>query len=202
MKLIKKSICITVLVVTLLLFTGCTAVIRPTISQSEFISNTTKIPATVELYITKEFKECNYEHFDWWCDATNYSMQLGPLASDWFRYAFESNFETVMTKSGQPKLPLTNSNTDLVITPEFTSFKAGGPVVVKLEAYWVEIGMNVKIQDAQGQVLDTLELKEKGSKGGTIGINPGTHVYPEVCRMAIKSIVEKTLDRAIELSKK
>ena len=92
------------------------------------------------------------------------------------------------------------SDVDFVVTPRFTSFKAGGPVVVKLEKYWVELGIKTTIYDKSGNVLDAPEFKEKGSKGGTLGFNPGTHVYPEVCREAIKPIVKKTVERLFALS--
>lgn len=179
---------------------GCSNVVRATVSPSEFISDGTKEPSVVALQVTDDFRNYSGKHVDWWCDATSYTMQIGPLATDWFQYALENKFQNVIVASGMPKFPYADSNVNFVVTPEFTSFKAGGPVVVKMENYWVELGMTVTIQDGQGKVLDTLELKEKGAQGGTPGFNPGTHVYPEVCRKAVKPLVDKTIERLAEIN--
>jgi hypothetical protein len=200
MKLVKMLFCTTMLIGTMV-FTGCSNVVRPSISQSEFILNGEKVNSTVALHITDEYRNFKGKHVDWWCDATSYTMEIGPLATDWFRYSFESQFERVNVNSGLAKFPYSVSDVDFVVTPEFTSFKAGGPVIIKLEKYWVELGMTATIQDKSGKVLDTLELKEKGSKGGTPGFNPGTDLYPEICREAVRPLVEKTTNRLIELSK-
>ena len=188
------------LAITILLLSGCTVVVRPTVSESEFITSEAKIPATVALCLNDKFRGYNYSHLDWVCDGRNYKMEVGPFASDWFRYAFESRIDNVIVKSDKPEFPLTDSSVDLVVTPKFTSFNAGGPWVVKMEQYWVDIGMNVKIQDGQGKVLETMELQQKGSKAGSIGLQPGSHIYPETCRLAIKSIVGQAIDKIDELS--
>jgi hypothetical protein len=182
--------------------TGCTAVVRPTISRSEFLVDEAKIPASVAFHATNKFKNFSGEHFDWWCDGTKYKMEFGSVTIDWFNYALESKFTNVSLAYGAPKFPYKKSDVDFVLTPEFTSFKAGGPVVVKLEKYWVELGMNVTIQDRNGKILETLQLKEKGSRAGTIGVNPGVHLYPEICRLAIKPLVNKTIEKLVELNDK
>jgi hypothetical protein len=199
MKAMKYVLC-GMLLAAIVVLTGCTNVVRATVSPSEFAPKDLKTPATVALHVTDEYRTFKGKHVDWWCDATSYTMEIGPLASDWFQYAMENQFENVIVGSGQPEFPYANPEVDFVVTPEFTSFKAGGPVVVKLEKYWVELGMSAKIQDARGNVLDTLELKERGEQGGTPGFNPGTHVYPEVCRKAVKPLVDKTVARLVELS--
>lgn len=199
MRLIKKLMCSVVFIVTLIFFSGCTAIVRPTISQSEFLTNEEKVPATVVLHITQEFINYTYKHFDWVSDAKNYAIKVGPLTSDWLRYALESKINTVLIKSGKPQFTESSSNVDLLITPRFTSFKAGGPLPVKFEQYWVDIGMEVTLQDSQGRILETLKLQQKGSKAGSIGLESGTQIYPEVCRMAIKPMVDKTVDKVIEL---
>jgi hypothetical protein len=127
-------------------------------------------------------------------------MELGPFATDWFTYALQSRFADVSVKLGEPKFPYSNDLVDYVITPEFTSFKAGGPVVIKLEEYWVELGMTSTIQDKNGEILETVELLEKGKQPGTIGVNPGVHLYPNICRLAVKPLVDKTIDKVIELN--
>lgn len=197
MKFSKVLVC-TVSVILVIVVTGCSNVVRPVVSQSEFSYNGIKNASKVALHITDEFREYEGEHVDWWCDATSYKMQIGPLASDWFKYALESRFETVKMVAGMPSFPY-SEDVDFVVTPEFTSFKAGGPVVVKLEAYWVELEMTATIQDRTGKKLNVLELKEKGSQGGTPGFNPGTHIYPEVCRLAVKPLVDKTIEKIVEL---
>jgi hypothetical protein len=200
MKLVKMLFCTTMLIGTIV-SNGCSNVVRPALSRSEFAVNGEKVDSAVALHLTDEYRKYKGKHVDWWCDATSYTMEIGPLAADWLRLSLESQFETVKVNSGLPKFPYSSSDVDFVVTPEFTSFKAGGPVVVKMEKYWVELGMKVKIQDKSGDVLDVLELKEKGAKGGTPGFNPGTHVYPEVCREAVRPLVDKTVKRLIELSK-
>ncbi len=192
---------ITVVSLAGIFLTGCTAVIRPTVSRSEFLIDEAKIPASVAFHATDKLKNYSGEHFDWWCDATKYKMELGPVTIDWFNYALESKFSNVFLAYGAPTFPYTR-DVDFVVTPEFTSFKSGGPVVVKLEKYWVELGMNVTIQDRNGQILETLQLKEKGARAGTIGVNPGVHLYPEICRLAIKSLVNKTIDKIVALNDK
>lgn len=183
-----------------LMLAGCSNVVRGTVSKSEFVSSGPKTSSVVAFHATDEFRTYKGKHVDWWCDATSYTMEIGTLATDWFRYALENQFAGVVVASGQPEFPYADSNVDYVITPAFTSFKAGGPVVVKMEHYWVELGMSVVIQDAKGNTLDTLELLEKGSQGGTPGFNPGTHVYPEVCRKAVKPLVDTTIAKLVELS--
>ena len=200
MRLVKMFFCATVLIGTMV-FTGCSNVVRPVVSQSEFIVDGEKNDSKVALHVTDEYRKYRGKHVDWWCDATSYKMEIGQLATDWFRYSLESQFEEVTVNSGVPKFPYSSSDADFVVIPEFTSFKAGGPVVVKVEKYWVELGMKTTIQDKSGNVLDVIELKEKGARGGTPGFNPGTHVYPEVCREAVGTLVDKTVDRLVEISK-
>lgn len=200
MKLVKMLLC-TPMLMGIMVLTGCSNVVRPVVSPSEFIINGEKFDSTVALHITDEYREYKGKHVDWWCDATSYTMQIGPLATDWFRFSLESQFEQVKVNSGLPKFPYSGSDVDFVVTPKFTSFKAGGPVIIKLEKYWVELGMEVTIQDKSGKVLDVLELTEKSSKGGTPGFNPGTDLYPEICREAVRPLVEKTITRLIELRK-
>ena len=129
-------------------------------------------------------------------------MKIGSLTTEWFRYSLESQFEKVIVDSNLPKFPYSKPDVDFVIVPEFTSFKAGGPVVIPFENYWVELGMKTTIYDRSGNVLDVVELEEKGSKGGKPGFNPGTDVYPEVCRRVVRPLVEKSVQRLVELSKK
>lgn len=183
----------------LFLGSGCTVVVRPSFSESEFLSDAPKAPISVAVYVSDELKNYEHGHFDWWCDARNYDMKVGPMTIDCFHYALESRVQTVQMKPGLPSFPLAEP-ADFVITPKFTDFKAGGPVAVKFEPYWVEISMEITIQDSQGQVLDTLTLKEKGSKGGSIGMEPGTHIYPETCRTAVRAMVTQTVDKVLELS--
>jgi hypothetical protein len=179
---------------------GCTAVVRPTISRSEFLSYERKIPASVALHVTDRFKNYSAEHFDWWCDGTNYRMEIGSFATDCFQYALESRFEDVSVCLGMPRFPYPKSNVDYIVTPRFTSFEAGGPIFIKLENYWVKLGMYVTIQDKTGEVLESLNLNEKGTQGGTIGVNPGVHLYPNICRLAIQPMVRKTVDKIVELN--
>ena len=198
-EVVRKSI-IVALGLSCLFCTGCTVVVRPIVSESEFITDDAKIPATVALCLNEEFRGYSYSHLDWVCDGRNYKMEVGPFASDWFRYAFESRIDNVIVKSAKPEFPLSESGVDLVVTPKFTSFEAGGPWIVKMEQYWVEVGMNIKIQDGQGKVLEAMELQQKGVKGGSIGLQPGSHIYPETCRIAVKSIVDQTIEKIDELS--
>jgi hypothetical protein len=181
---------------------GCTAVVRPSVSPSEFMSDKPKILANVALHITEEFKNYSAEHFDWWCDGTKYKMEIGPFATDWFRYALENRFADASIAYGMPEFPYSESGTDFIITPKFTTFKAGGPVLVKIEKYWIELGMDVTIQDSRGQILETLQLQEKGAQAGTLGVNPGVHLYPNICRLAVKPLVEQTIEKIAELHSK
>jgi hypothetical protein len=186
----------------ILFLTGCTADIRPTVSQSEFLGNNAKVHAGIALFITDDFKNYSASHFDWWCDATKYKMEIGPFATDWLRYSLESKFDDVKLLSGNPKFPYSDSSINFVVTPKFTTFKAGGPVLVKLEKYWIELGMDVSIQDREGKILKTLKLKEKGAQAGTIGVNPGVHLFPNICRLAMKPLADKTIAKLVELSNK
>ncbi len=199
---IRTVVKVSLLVVFALLYAGCTNTVRPTVSQSEFLNNAPKVNSTVALHLTDDFRYYEGKHVDWWCDGTTYTMEIGPLASDWFQYSLESRFKEVKVMSGLPRFPYSSPGVDIVVTPKFTSFKAGGPLVVKFENYWVELGMSATIQDRAGKVLDVLELTQKGAKGGTGGINPGVQVYPEVCRNAVGPLVNQTVGRVASISKR
>lgn len=199
MKLVKTFLFVVMLIGTLVL-TGCSNVVYPVVSRSEFINDKDKIASIVVLHTTNAFRGYECKHVDWWFDGTAYDMKIGSLATEWFRYSLESQFEKVEVNSEFPKFPYPKSNVDFVIVPEFTSFKAGGPVVIPFENYWVKLGMKTTIYDKSGNVLDVVELNEKGSKRGVLWFNQGTEVYPEVCRRAVSPLVEKSVQRLIEVS--
>lgn len=201
MNWLKRS-SVLLLLVSLVMFAGCTVQINPAFSQSEFITNQEKVPASVALYFTDEFRAYAPKHDDP-MDLKSWVLNLGPMATDAFRYAFDSRFEKVLIKSGKPQFPLQEPDVDFVVSPKFTFFNSGEPVLVKFENYWVDLGMDVNIQDETGKTLETLQLRNKGVKRGSIGTESGgMGAYPVACREAVRPMVEQTVEKVTELATK
>ena len=202
MKKMTKALVWVSVVASIALLVGCTAQVRPTISPSEYITNAPRLPATVALYFSDEFRNYAPKHDDP-ANFRSWILGLGPLATDAYTYAFEGRFEKVLVKAGEPQFPLPGGSVDYVVTPRFVSLNAGEPVFVKFENYWVELAIDVRIQDADGKNLETLHLKSKGVKRGAIGTeSPGVAAYPVACREAVKPLVDQTVDRVIELMRR
>jgi len=199
----RRKVCVLLIYWIILLISGCETPVRPIVKQWEFETDEAKIPANIALHITDKFRTYCPGYFDWTSDAVRYKMELGPFASDWFRYALESRFSNVSLVFAEPQFPYPEEDVDFIVTPEFASFQAGGPLIVKSGKYWIELRMNIDIRDKDGDNLAYMKLKQKGSQAGTtgtIGTKPGINLYPNICRMALKPIVDKTIEKIIELN--
>lgn len=198
----KKSIVLgLVAAIGCMILTGCTAQVRPTISASEYLTDQVKLNKSVALYISDEFRSYAPTQNDP-MDLKAWRLEIGPMAADAFMFAYQNRFQNVMIKKGQPQFPIADSNVDYVITPKFTSFKAGTPLVLKFENYWVELGMSTTIQDRQGNTLASVDLTQKGSRRGSVGPESAGHAaYPVACVEAVKPMVRETVEKTAELAR-
>lgn len=185
------------------ILTGCTAQIRPTIHAWEYLTEEAKLNKTVALYFSDEFQSYAPKQYTPMADIKIWHLEIGPMATDAFIFAFQSRFQNVLIKKGLPQFPITESNVDFVVTPKFTSFKTGTPLIFKFENYWVELGMSTAIQDGKGNTLATVDLQQKGTKRGSIGPDSAGHAaYPAACVEAVKPMIKQTVERTVELAGK
>lgn len=190
----------TVLLFALLAQSGCTVIIRPTISPSEFLNNGEKLSCTVALYVLDEFREYSSKHADVG-DLKQWHLELGPVATDALRCALESRFKNVTVHVNRPQFPLASPAPSLVVVPAFDKVKAAFPVVFKFENYRVVVTMTIRVYDEVGKELQAVTLTGKGKKAGAIGSgSPGHAALPEACRQAIMEIVDQAAEVTAKLS--
>lgn len=181
---------------------GCTAIIRPTISPSEFFINEKKLLPDVALYVPDGFREYSSKHTDVG-DLKQWQLEVGPPATDALRYALESRFENVTVHASQPHFPLSSPGPSLVVVPAFDSVKAAFPVAFKFEVYRVALTMTIRVYDSAGNELKAVTLTGKGKKTGSIGYDSAGHAaLPEACRRAIKEVVDQAVEAIAELAAK
>ena len=200
MKYLKPLLLLSFLV--LLTQPGCTSVVRPSISSSEFLTNEKKIPTNMALYVTDEFRNYSSSQTDIF-EGRKWKLELGPATTDALRYALESRFENVALNVGRPQFPIELPEGSLVVVPTFDSVKQTGPIFVKFEKYHVTITMTVCVYDPAGLGLKKMTLTGKGDKAGSAGFgSPGHAALPEASRYAIKQLVDQILQNLMELSVK
>jgi len=197
-----KSLCLVLLLFALLSECGCTAVIRPTISASEYITSEKKVPTNVAFYATDEFREYSSKHTDV-MDMKKWQLELGPAASDALRYAIESRFQKATVRAGEPSFPVDLPAGSLVVVPAFESAEQTGPVVFKFEKYHVAVTMKVRVHDPAGNELKNMTITGKGEKAGAIGYDSAGHsALPEAARLAIKEVADQIVRSLLELAAK
>ena len=200
-----KGIMLLSVVGVYLVLTGCAAVVRPQVSESEFMTNEPKKPGRVDLYVTEEFRK----HVETKTDAMDFKkweFELGPLAVDTFKYALASRFEEVKVMLGTPNFPMTGDTVKgllAVVHPEFAGFSCSFPVVFKFESYTSTVCFNVKVFDKTGSVLIDKSYTGVGEKRGSIGFESAGHAAnPIAAQLAVKDAVDKAVADIIkEVSK-
>jgi hypothetical protein len=175
---------------------GCTAAVRPHVSETEFLTNEPKVPGRVDLYVTDEFRK----HVESQTDAMDFKkweFELGPLAVDSFKYALASKFEEVKVMLGTPNFPLvgdTEKSLLAVVEPAFAGFTCSFPVVFKFETYKSTVCFNVKVFDKAGSVLLDNSYTGVGEKRGSVGFeSAGTAANPVTAQLAVKDAVDKAV---------
>ena len=121
--------------------TGCTSIVRPHVSEAEFLTPVTKIAGSAELYVTEDFRTHKETKTDV-LDFKKWQFDLGPLAVDAFKYALGSRLEKIEVKLGTPSFPLTGSNAEnlfIVVEPSFAGFSSHCPFLFKFETYVVKV---------------------------------------------------------------
>ena len=130
-----KRLTVLTSVVAGLMLTGCTSIVRPHVTEAEFLVSAPKTTGRVEVFVTEEFRTHNETKTDV-MDFKKWQFDLGPLAVDTFKYALASRFEKVDVKLGVPAFPLAAGNVgDLVIAiePAFAGFSSHCPYMFKFE---------------------------------------------------------------------
>lgn len=195
MKTIRMAslvLCVSAMIV----LTGCTAIVRPSVSPTEFLTMGVKEPGRAELYVTDEFRTHVETKTDV-MDMKKWQFELGPVAADTFRYALEAKFLKVDVKLGSPTFPLQESaNGDLlvVVEPSFSGFSSKCPFLFKFENYVVKVSFRVKAYDRAGTMLIDQVYQGVGKKRGSIGYESAGHAAnPEAARLAVNDAVDKAV---------
>lgn len=186
------------------LASGCTAVISPHVSESEFLSSAIKKPGKVQLFVTDEFRTHKESQTDV-MDLKSWEYDLGPMAVDTFKYALGSRFNSVEVKLGKPTFPIAeNGQNEIVITvePFFAGFDAHFPWLFKFETYVTEVTFRVKAYNKNGsQILDKT-YQGKGEKRGSIGYESAGHsANPIATQLAVKDAVNQAVEDILKALK-
>jgi hypothetical protein len=185
-----------VAVALMFLSLGCTAVVKPHVSESDFLSSSEKIAANVDLYVSDDFRSHHESQTDV-MDMKKWDFELGPVASDAFKYSLAAAFKSVTLKSVAPKFPLSaNSAGDLriAVRPAFASFDSHFPWVFKFETYSAEVGFTVDVYDADGKKVISKTYQGRGEKRGSIGFESAGHAAnPVAAELAIRDAVQKSV---------
>lgn len=200
----QKTIRSLLSIVLLFSLTSClTQIIRPTINESEFLSTEPKKVGSCVLYVTDTFK--SYTASDTEALAgIEWQFELGPCATDAFRYGLASKFENLQVKLGEPRFPFTDSQLKdpvIIVEPAFDHFKVLHlPMIVKFEPCSVKVALKVKAYDSSGRILLNKLYEAKGWKLGSVGFQaPGVKALPIASELAIKDAVNKALADIITL---
>lgn len=184
---------------------GCTNVVRPHVTEAEFLTAEPKIAGHAELYVSEAFRTHTETKTDP-LDLKKWQFDLGPLAVDTFKYSLGSRFEKVDVKLGAPAFPLSATNAgDLVVavTPEFTSFKSQFPVLFKFETYVVKVSFKVIAYDQTGKILVDKVYHGEGKKRGAIGqASAGIDANPVAAQLAVKDAINKAVTDILAAVKK
>lgn len=176
--------------------TGCTMIVSPNISSSDFLTTEEEVPGTIHLYVSEHFKNYTQDKTDI-SDMKEWHFELGEAATDAFRFAFESRFSDVKVRLGDPAFPIENDAHNeffVVVSPEFVSFKAYDPVVFKFEQFKVETSIRVDAYDTKGEKLFSEVYAGTGVKRGSIGYqSAGMNAYPVATELALEEIVNEVV---------
>lgn len=165
---------------------GCTATVKPTFNQSEFLTAEARQPGHVVLAVSPEFRDYRAKHADP-MDMKEWEFELGPAMVDAFRYALESRVEKVDVRLGDTA-PAAGH---LVVRPRVASFDASEPLVFKFEEYHVKLAIAVDVVDGSGKVVYTNVYESHGRKRGSVGYESGGHAaHPVAAQNAIREIVD------------
>ena len=199
MKYITLSLIVIVAVVGV---TGCTPIVQPRVSSSEFLVEGDKIPGDIELFISEEFRSHTAEKTDI-SEFKTWKFELGTVAADTFRFSLESRFEHVSVRLGAPKFKMdSDENFYAVVQPEFTNFEASDPILFKFEDYKAKVGFLVTVYNAKEQKILSQTYTGQGVKQGSIGYDdPGHSAYPIAVQEAIKDAVSKFVNDLVNLAK-
>jgi hypothetical protein len=180
---------------------GCTAVIKPHVSASEFLVVDEKIPGTVHLYVSDAFRTHEETKQDI-SEFKEWKFNIGPVSVDTFRFALESRFSDVSVKLGEPLFPMESSDDFFaVVKPQFSSFKTSDPVLFRFENYTAEVGFMIDIYNAGGNIILSKQYVGRGEKQGSIGYeDPGHSAYPVAIQAAITDSVNQTVIDLINIS--
>lgn len=172
---------------------GCSATVRPAISQSEYLQSGAKIPRHVLVFVSPELRDYTAKSSDVG-DMKEWTFVMGPATVDALRYEMESRFEKVEMRLGTPSYPVSPTDA-LVVVPAIKAFKADQPIMFKFEEYEVKLTIANGLTTAAGEPLLNKEYVGIGVKRGSIGNESGGHAAnPEASRLAIKDAVKKLVD--------
>lgn len=176
-------------------FSGCTSVVNPHISTTDFLIVNEKIPAKIQLYITEHFKNHRVTKTDV-SGLTKLQFELGLLAVEAFRLGLESQFTNVDIKSGTPRFPVQKDKRNeffAIVYPVFTSSK--------FENYTVDVIFDVNVYSHDGTLLLSKNYKGHGVKKGPIGASTGFSAYPSAAQAAVKNAVEQVVSDIARLAR-
>ena len=177
---------------------GCTATILPAVSESEFLTRKARVPGTVVLCISDQFREYTVKQTDV-SDLKEWEFELGAAVVDAFRFDLESRIQTVDVCPGQADFSAVPKGARVVVVqPRFEGFKAGFPIAFKFENYWAELTIGVDVYDASGKVIHSGVYQGKGKKQGAIGYASAGHAaLPVAAREAILEATKKAVDDVV-----
>ena len=181
------------------LLTACTAVVSPHVSEAEFLTNTQKRPVQIDVYVTDEFRN-HRETQQNVMDMKSWDYELGPVATDAFKYALASRFERVNLRLGAPHFPLAEDSAArvYVVQPSFAGFDAHYPYVFKFETYTAKVTFLVALYDSSGKRLLENTFDGEGSMQGSIGYESAGHAAnPVAAQEAVKAAVNKAVDAIV-----
>lgn len=181
---------------------GCTPVVQPRVSPTEFLVAEDRIPGRIDVLITEAFRSHTVEKSDV-SEFKKWQFELGPVTVDALRFALETRFEKVSVKLGDGTFPVaTDGGFYSAVQPSFGEFKATDPVVFRFENYGATVGLNVTVLDAEGGTVLSKSYVGEGTQRGSIGYaDPGHAAYPVAVQNAVKDAVAKLVDDLVALAR-
>lgn len=197
MRLRVLNLCGPLALLLALTMSGCTAVVSPHVSESEFLSAQAKKRAQIQIYVSDEFRNYKNTQTDA-MDMKKWEYELGPVTVDSLKYALASRFTSVELKLGTPTFPVIEETPTedwmIVVDPAFAQFDAHYPIVFKFEKYTAEIALRVRAFQKNGALLLDKTYQGKGSQSGAIGMESGGHAAnPVAVKLAIKEAVNQAV---------
>jgi hypothetical protein len=176
---------------------GCTASVRPSVSESEFMTDRRKVNASVMLVSTEAFRNHSVKRTDL-MDMKGWQFEIGPAASDTFRYTLASRFVASDVRPATPAYPLPSPAPRAVVVPSIVQLKSTQPIVFKFENYGVTVTLDVDVFDSRGTRLYSRTYTGSGKKQGAIGQESAGHAaFPEACRQALRQAIDAAVDELV-----